>query len=271
MTATTVGFIGLGAMGEPMAANLLRAGIDVVSCANRNRESIERLTAEGLREVAAPAEVGAGADVVMTVVWDEAQNDRVLRGADGAMAAMKPGGVVIVMSTVSPTYCKELAAEAAESGIAVLDCPVSGMVQGAVDGTLTLMIGGDVEDIERCRELLEPMGTVSHCGPVGTGQVMKLGNNAMAIGTFGLIMEVRDMVAAQGMSLETFMEFLNRSTGRSFVSENWPMPPQRITFTGMPVKDMRRCLAAAEDVGAAMPMLAQLLEAGADDDEGPGS
>lgn len=266
---STVGFIGLGAMGEPMAANLLAAGIDVVSCANRNREPIERLAAQGLREVASPGDVGAAADVVMTVVWDEAQNDQVLRGPDGAIAAMSPGGTIIVMSTVSPTYCKELAAEAAESGITVLDCPVSGMVQGAVDGTLTLMIGGDVEDVDRCRAVLEPMGTVSHCGPVGTGQVMKLGNNVMAIGTFGLLMEVREMVAAQGMSLETFMEYLNRSTGRSLVSESWPMPPKRITFSGMPVKDMRRGLAAGDDVGVAMPMLATLLEEGAGDDEGP--
>ena len=153
----TVGFIGLGAMGEPMAANLLGAGIDVVSCANRNREPLERLAESGLREVENVGAVGAEADVVMTVVWDEAQNDRVLRGPDGAMAAMAPGGVVIVMSTVSPTYCKELAAEAAESDITVLDCPISGMVKGAVDGTLTLMIGGDAADIERCRAVLEPM------------------------------------------------------------------------------------------------------------------
>ena len=266
---TTVGFIGLGAMGEPMAANLLAAGIDVVSCVNRNREPIERLAEQGLREVADPGAIGAEADVVMTVVWDEAQNDQVLRGPDGAIAAMRPGGVVIVMSTVSPTYCKDLAAEAVEHGISVLDCPVSGMVQGAIDGTLTLMIGGPAEDIERCWPVLEPMGTVSHCGPVGTGQVMKLGNNAMAIGTFGLLLEVRDMVAAQGMSLDTFMEFLNHSTGRSFVSETWPMPPKRITFTGMPVKDMRRCVAAADDVDITMPMLERLLEAGADDNEGP--
>ena len=269
-TLPTVGFIGLGAMGEPMAANLLRAGIDVVSCANRNREPIERLAADGLREVANPAAVGAEADVVMTVVWNEEQNDRVLRGADGAIAAMKPGGVVIVMSTVSPTYCKELAAEAAQSDITVLDCPISGMVRGAIDGTLTLMIGGTTEDVERCRAVLEPMGKVSHCGPIGTGQVMKLGNNAMVIGTFGLIMEVREMVAAQGMDLDTFMEYLNRSTGRSFVSESMPLPPERITLTGMAVKDMRRCAAAADEVGTAMPMVTRLLEAGADDYEGPG-
>ncbi|MEM8922657.1 MAG: NAD(P)-dependent oxidoreductase [Actinomycetota bacterium] len=269
MTSSTVGFIGLGAMGEPMAANLLRAGIEVISCVNRNRDPVERLTELGLREVATPADVGAQADVIMTVVWDEEQNDRVLRGPEGAMASMSSGDVVIVMSTVSPTYCKALAAEAASSGITVLDCPVSGMVKGAVDGTLTLMIGGEAADVERCRSVLEPMGTVSHCGPVGTGQVMKLGNNAMAIGTYGLIMEVREMVEAQGMDLDTFMAFLNQSTGRSFVSEFWPMPPKRITFSGMPVKDMRRCLEAATDAGADMPMLTRLLDVGADDHEGP--
>jgi len=271
MTTPTVGFIGLGAMGEPMAANLLRAGIDVVSCANRNREPIQRLAAAGLREVPNPSTVGAEAEIVMTVVWDEDQNDRVLRGPDGVLEAMSPGGTVIVMSTVSPTYCKELAAEAAESSITVLDCPVSGMVKGAIEGTLTLMIGGAEDDIERCRSVLEPMGTVAHCGPIGSGQVMKLGNNAMVIGTYGLLMEVREMAAAQGMNLDTFMGFLNDSTGRSFVSESMPLPPERITFTGMPVKDLRRCLAASADVGTTMPMIQRLIEAGADDNEGPAS
>ncbi len=259
---TTVGFIGLGAMGEPMAANLLAAGFEVVSCANRNREPFERLAPQGLREVADPSAVGAAADVVMTIVWDEEQTDRVLRGSEGALAAMRPGTDAIVMSTISPTYCRELAAEASESGITVLDCPVSGMVQGAVDGTLTLMIGGPVDAVERCRPVLEPMGTVSHCGDVGTGQVMKLGNNAIAIGTFGLLMEVREMVAGQGMDVATFNEYLNRSTGRSFVSETWPSPPERVPLSSMPVKDLSRCLAAAADAGAWMPMIERLLAVG---------
>ena len=145
------------------------------------------------------------------------------------------------------------------------------MVKGAVEGTLTLMIGGEEADIERCRDALEAMGTISHCGPIGTGQVMKLGNNAMVTGTYGLLMEVREMAAAQGMNLDTFMDFLNDSTGRSFVSENMPLPPKRITFTGMPVKDLRRCLAASADVGTAMPMIQRLIEAGADENEGPAS
>lgn len=259
---TTVGFIGLGAMGEPMAANLLAAGIDVVSSANRNREPFDRLGPRGLREVAGPAAVGIESDVVMTVVWDEEQTDRVLRGSDGAMSSMRPGTVAIVMSTMSPTYCKGLAAEAAERDIAVLDCPVSGMVQGAVDGTLTLMVGGDADVVERCRPVLEPMGRVAYCGAIGTGQVMKLGNNAMAIGTFGLLMEVREMVVRQGMDVATFNEFLNQSTGRSLVSESWPTLPERIPLSAMPVKDLSRGLEAAADVGAWMPMIERLLSVG---------
>jgi len=259
---TTVGFIGLGAMGEPMTANLLAAGIDVVSCANRNREPFERLAPAGLRELANPSEVGAHADVVMTVVWDEEQTDKVLRGPDGAMAAMKPGSAILIMSTVSPTYCIDLAAEAKANDIEVLDCPVSGLVAGAKAGTLTLMIGGDEATIERLEPVLTPMGTAAHCGDVGMGQVMKLANNAMAIGTMWLLMEVREMVTAYGMDLETFMNFLNQSTGRSFVSENFPLPPERIDLPTMPVKDMTRCLEAAGDVNAWMPMIERMLATG---------
>ncbi|MEM9464931.1 MAG: NAD(P)-dependent oxidoreductase [Actinomycetota bacterium] len=266
---TTVGFIGLGAMGEPMAANLLAAGVEVHGCANRSRAPIERLAEAGLVENADPASVAAEADVLMTVVWDEAQNDAILRGPNGALASLRPGSSVIVMSTVSPEYCKALAAEAAETGIVVLDCPVSGMPAGAKAGTLTLMIGGDEAEVERVRPVLEPMGNIAHCGPVGSGQVMKLGNNAVVIGTWALLMEVREMAAKQGMDLDVFMEFLNRSTGRSFVSESFPMPPERIMLEGMPVKDLSRCLEAGGDVDAWMPIVDVLVNQASVGDGGP--
>lgn len=262
MTSPTVGFIGLGAMGEPMAANLLAAGFDVISCANRNREPFERLATAGLREVATPAEVGARADVLMTVVWDEDQNDRILRGPDGALTTLRAGSIVLIMSTVSPGYCRDLAAEAAPSGVTVLDCPVSGMVSGAEAGTLTLMIGGAADDIERCRPALEPLGTVAHCGDVGMGQIMKLANNAMAVGTFGLLQETRELVAKHGMNPDTFMDYLNRSTGRSYVSETWPMPADRVPLTPIREKDLTRCLAAAADADAWMPMISRYVAVG---------
>ena len=257
-----IGFVGLGAMGEPMVARLLDAGFHVVSCVNRSRAAMERLAPRGLVEMASPREVGKASDVLMCCVFDEAQNDAVLRGEHGALSAMKPGSMVLLMSTISPGYCRSLAEDAGSSGVSVLDCPLSGLVQGAVEGTLTLMIGGAVAEIERCEPVLAPLGTVMRCGELGAGQVMKLANNAIVLSTFSLVLEVRDLVATYGMDLNNFMQILNQSTGRSLVSERFPMPNGRLKIQGMPEKDISTCLRLAEELGIDLPMVRQCFEAG---------
>ena len=262
MSKPRVGFIGFGAMGQPMCGHILSAGFSVFGCANRNREPIDRLKSDGLIEKASPFEVGAECDILLTVVWDESQNDNVLRGETGALSTLKHGSTIIVMSTISPDYCVALAQEAKEIGINVLDCPISGMVAGAKAGTLSLMVGGDESVIERCRPVLETMGTVMHCGGIGTGQAVKLGNNAIVLGCYSLIQEVRDTVAAAGVDLETFMSILNNSTGRSFVSENFPMPQSRQPLRTMPEKDISRCLGVAKTHNVSMPMLTACYESG---------
>ena len=262
MNDPTIGFVGLGAMGEPMVARLLAAGFRVISYVNRSRAAMERLLPQGLEEVANARELGARADVVMCCVFDEPQNDQVLRGEPGALAAMKPGSIVLLMSTISPGYCRTLADEAAASGITVLDCPLSGMVRGAVDGTLTLMIGGTEADVSRCENVLAPVGNIMRCGDIGSGQVMKLANNAISLSTFSLLLEVRDLVATYGMDVDRFMEILNRSTGRSYVSENFPMPKGRLKMVGMPAKDVSTCLQLAEELGVSLPMVQQCLDRG---------
>ena len=262
MSTRTIGFVGLGAMGEPMAARLLGAGFRVLSYVNRSREAMDRLKAKGLIEVSNASELGEQSDVVMCCVFDEPQNDQALRGADGVMASLRPGAVVLLMSTISPGYCRKLAAEAAKSGIVVLDCPLSGLVQGAVDGTLSLMIGGAEDDIAGCEDVLAPLGTVFRCGGIGAGQVMKLANNAIAISTFSLVLEVRDLVSAYGMDLDNFMAILNQSTGGSVVSERFPMPKGRLKMMGMPEKDVSTCLRLAEELGILLPMVQQCFDAG---------
>ena len=262
MSKQIVGLIGLGAMGEPMAANLLKAGLQVVSCANRNREPIERLKSQGLKEVSSPAQVGAEVDVLMSVVWDEAQNDLLLRGPGGALNTLKPGSFVLIMSTVSPVYCRELAEEAAQKDIHVMDCPIAGMPRGARDGTLSLMIGGAEEQVDACRPVLEPMGTVYPCGPIGAGQIVKLGNNALSISQYRALMEVRDMVRANGVDESRFLEILNVSTGRSWFSENVPLPPGRVAWTAMPIKDLSTALDAAKAAGVDMPLVQSALDVG---------
>ncbi len=262
MNNPTIGFIGLGAMGEPMVARLLAADFHVVSYVNRSREAMERLLPQGLVEVANARELGEQADVVMCCVFDELQNDQALRGEQGALAAMNPGSIVLLMSTISPGYCQTLAEDAAETEITVLDCPLSGMVQGAIDGTLSLMMGGAEADISRCEQVLAPVGNIMRCGEIGSGQVMKLANNAISLSTFSLILEVRDLVATYGMDLENFMAILNRSTGRSFVSESFPMPKGRLKMVGMPAKDVSTCLQLAKDLGVSLPMVQQCFDGG---------
>ena len=249
-----------------MAERLVERGIPVVSCAHRNREAIETLAAKGLEEVANPAEVGARSNLLAVLVFDEAQVEAVLCGADGAMAAMKPGGVVLVMSTVSPAFCRRLAAEAATRDLTLLDCPVSGLPVGAKAGTLTLMLGGDAAAVEPYREALEVLGTLCPCGDVGMGQVMKVANNAISIGTWALLTEVRQMVEARGMELDHFMSILNQSSGRSFVSEQFRFPSKPIPLPAMPIKDLSICLDVAAEVGLALPILREIVHPSAPDD-----
>ena len=262
MQRPMIGFIGLGAMGEPMAARLLDSGFRVVSSVNRSRDAVERLAEKGIEELGTPREVAEHADILMTIVWDEAQTDHVLRGADGALSTLREGAIVVVMSTVSPVYCQALAREAALKGVEVIDCPVSGLVAGARDGTLTLMAGGDATTIDRCREAFDVLGTTMHCGDVGAGQAMKIGNNAIALGTWALVQEVREVVGAYGMDLDRFMEILNVSTGRSFVSRNFPMPRHRMKWPTMPVKDLCLCLDIAGDFDVEAPLVKASLDSG---------
>ncbi|MXW50297.1 MAG: NAD(P)-dependent oxidoreductase [Gammaproteobacteria bacterium] len=262
MRERTIGFVGLGAMGEPMVARLLDAGFRVVSYVNRSREAMERLKPKGLVEVSNATELGERSDVVMCCVFDEPQNDQALRGPGGVMAALQPGAVILLMSTISPGYCRKLAAEAAQRDVAVLDCPLSGLVQGAVDGTLSLMIGGAEDHIAGCEDVLAPLGTVFRCGDIGSGQVMKLANNAISISTFSLVLEVRDLVSSYGMDLDNFMAILNQSTGSSVVSERFPMPTGRLKMMGMPEKDVSTCLKLAEELGVSLPMVQQCFDAG---------
>ena len=257
-----IGFVGLGAMGEPMVLNLLRAGFPVGSYVNRSREGMDRLRPEGLEEFVGPAALGAWADVVMCCVFDEPQNDQVLRGEGGALVHLRAGSTVLLMSTISPGYCRALAEEAAEKGVVVLDCPLSGMPQGAKDGTLSLMMGGADDAIAACEDVLAPLGKIFHCGDVGAGQITKLANNALTISTYSLLLEIRDLVEQSGLDVPSFMDTLNQSTGRSFVTQNFPLRPGRLQMRGMPAKDVGTCLEVAATLGLEMPMVQQCFNAG---------
>jgi 2-hydroxy-3-oxopropionate reductase len=168
---TTIGFLGLGVMGAPMARNLLAAGYDVVAW-NRSPAPLESLAAAGARPADGPAGAAAEAEVLISILKDDAVVREVLGGPDGAIAAARDGSLVVDMSTVSPALARELAAEARERGVGFLDAPVSGGDVGAREGTLSIMVGGEAADVERARPVFEVLGSrVTHVGGAGAGQV----------------------------------------------------------------------------------------------------
>ncbi|WGF87997.1 2-hydroxy-3-oxopropionate reductase [Marinivivus vitaminiproducens] len=178
---TQIGFIGLGVMGRWMAANLIKAGFRLV-VHDLNRAAVDEVTGKGGVDGGSIAGVAA-ADIVVTMLPDTPDVETVLFGPDGLAGAMRSGSVLIDMSSISPIATRRFAADLAERGIAMLDAPVSGGFQGAQNGTLSIMVGGAEEVLERCRPVLAAMGTtISHIGESGAGQVCKVCNQvAVAI------------------------------------------------------------------------------------------
>jgi 2-hydroxy-3-oxopropionate reductase len=179
----TIGFIGLGLMGKPMARNLLKAGFPLV-VHSRSQAPVDVLVGEGASRAASPAEVATRADVVITMLPDSPDVRMVLAGPSGVFEGMRPGMVLIDMSSIRPDVARELAAAATARGVALLDAPVSGGEIGAINGSLSIMVGGDREVLESVRPILNAMGNperVVYIGEAGAGQVCKLCNQ-MAIG-----------------------------------------------------------------------------------------
>lgn len=186
---TTIGFVGLGIMGEPMARNLVEAGY-TVRVHNRSRAAVERLAGHGAVATGSPSEAALGADAVITVLPDAPDVEEVLFSTSGVAEGLDRSGVIIDMSTISPVAARRLAASLAERGLQLLDAPVSGGQQGAIDAVLTIMVGGDAEVIEACRPILERMGTtVTRIGEAGAGQVAKACNQIVVAGTIQAVAE----------------------------------------------------------------------------------
>jgi len=203
-----MGFIGLGIMGGPMAANLVKAGHAVVGY-NRRPEPIERLVAAGGRGASNVAEAVAGADVVITMLPDSPDVQTVALGEDGVFANAKPGLLYIDGSTIRPAVSADLAAEGAKRGIRVVDAPVSGGEQGAVDASLSIMVGGSPEDFAAARPVLEAAGkTVVHVGPPGAGQTVKAANQLIVAGTIQLVSEAIVFLEAHGVDMESAIKVL---------------------------------------------------------------
>lgn len=212
----TIGFIGLGIMGQPMARNLLKAGY-TVSVYNRTKARARPLEAEGARVAASPRECAGGCDVLITIVTDSPDVEAVLFGPDGAAEGAKEGAVFIDMSTISPDVTRSIHARLKERGIAFLDAPVSGGDVGAQKGTLTIMVGGDEADFQRVRGVFEPLGKrITHMGPAGSGQATKACNQILCALNMVGIVEALHLARASGIERSLVVEALTPGAGGSW-------------------------------------------------------
>lgn len=248
---TGVGFLGLGAIGWPMAARLAARGGLVVwnRTPARAAEFAER---HGARAAATPRELGAEVEVALTCLPTSADVAALLEGPDGLLAGLRPGALLLDCTSGDPATSRRIASRLAERGIAFADAPVSGGTNGAEAGTLTVMIGGDAATVARARPVLAAFGSrIEHLGPVGAGHAMKAVNNALlALNILGVGEGLAVLVKA-GVPAARAVEVLNGSSGRSFVSES--LVPQRV-LTGLWPRTFRLAL-LAKDVGIARALL----------------
>jgi 3-hydroxyisobutyrate dehydrogenase len=219
-----VGLIGLGIMGAPMARNLLKAGFPL-TVATRTPGKAEKFAVEeaslgAVKAVGTPAEVAAASEIIVTMVTDSPDVVAVARGENGVFATAKPGSIIIDMSTISPQVTRELAEEAKSKGLSWLDAPVSGGEKGAIEGTLTIMVGGDAEVLERARPALNAMGKrITHFGPAGAGQSAKLCNQIMTAVNMLAVCEAMTFGAKAGLDLATLHQALTGGAANSWALE----------------------------------------------------
>jgi 2-hydroxy-3-oxopropionate reductase len=264
--AETVGFIGLGIMGKPMAENLIEAGYDLVAY-NRTSEKAGEL--DGATVAETPREVAEQSDITITMLPDSPQVEEVLAGEDGVLEGIKEGALIVDMSTISPVVTEELSEKAKETGASMLDAPVSGGDVGAIEGTLSIMVGGSEGDFERARPLFEVMGgTVTHVGPVGTGQVVKAANQIVVALTIEAVSEALVLGSKGGVAPEKILDVLGGGLAGNKVMEVKREKMLEHSFDpGFRVelhhKDLGIALAAGREYGVTLPVTAivdQMLE-----------
>ncbi len=256
--AERIGFIGLGIMGQGMARNLLKAGFPLCVW-NRTASRVQPLVDEGATAGESPADVAAKSDIIITCVSDTPDVEQVILGENGVIHGAKEGALVVDCSTISPQVTKEIAAKLAEKGIHMLDAPISGGSEGAAKGTLSIMVGGDADQFERAKPAFEAMGkTITHIGPAGAGQTVKLVNQVLVVGNCLAMCEALLLAQAGQVDLQKTFDAISQGAAGSWMFTN--RAPQIIRrdwrpgFTvALQQKDLRLVLDAADELGVPLP------------------
>ena len=247
-----VGFIGLGIMGKPMSMNLLKAGNELVVF-DFNETAVAEVVAAGAKGVKSGAEVAAECDTIITMVPNSPHVRAACLGEGGIAETAKPGTVVIDMSSIDPVESKKIGAELAEKGIELMDAPVSGGEPKAIDGTLSVMVGGKKETFDKYYELLMQMaGSVVYVGELGSGNVAKLANQVIVALNIAAVSEALTLAKKAGTDPELVYQAIRGGLAGSTVK-----PGFRIELH---IKDLNNALNAAHAVNASLPLTAEIME-----------
>lgn len=258
MDKPRIGFIGLGIMGKPMCANLLKAGYSLTVW-NRSQPGIDTVVGYGAEAGASPADVAAKSDIIITIVTDSPDVERVVLGEDGVIHGAKAGSVVIDMTTMSPAVTREIAAKLAEKGVDMLDAPVSGGDVGAQNGTLSIMVGGKAEVFERCLPVFQAMGkNILHIGDHGAGQTTKLCNQIAVAVNMLAGCEAIMLAAKSGIDPAKMLQAISAGAAGSWMISN--LAPRIVNGDFAPgfmirlaQKDLRLVLEAANELQLPLP------------------
>ncbi|MDE0166813.1 MAG: NAD(P)-dependent oxidoreductase [Bryobacterales bacterium] len=253
-----VGFVGLGIMGAPMAANLIGAGF-ALNVYNRTPGKCEALERLGAKAYPKPSKLASASEVVVTIVSDTPDVEAVLFGENGLVEGLEPGSVVIDMSTISPTRTVEFAARLADRQVDMLDAPVSGGDKGAIAGTLSIMVGGKQEAFNRCLPLFEAMGrNIVYAGSSGSGQKTKLVNQV--VGSLNLLAMIEGLRMAEkaGLDPQRTLDAVGAGAAGSWMwTHLGPRVAQRDFAPGFMIrlhqKDLRLAAEFMRDLGIDMP------------------
>lgn len=265
MTTERIGLIGLGIMGRPMGKNLLKANFPLTVW-NRTRSRAEELGQLGARVANSPKEVAENSDIIITMVSDSPDVQQVILGDEGVIQGAHAGSVVVDMSTISPQVTREIAKTLKEKNVEMLDAPVSGGEKGAIEGTLSIMVGGDAAVLERVRPVFEAMGKrIVHIGESGMGQVCKLANQIAVVLNNLSMSEALVFAAKSGADVSKVLEAIQAGAAGSWALNNYAPKILRRDFSpgflvSLQQKDLNLVMEAARDLNLSLPGTALTYE-----------
>lgn len=260
-----IGFIGLGIMGKPMSKNLLQAGYELV-VNDKNASAVAEVVAAGAVAVASAKEVAEQCDIIITMLPNSPHVKEVVLGANGIIDGAKPGTIVIDNSSIAPLVAREVAVKLAEKGVEMLDAPVSGGEPKAIDGTLSIMVGGKKEVFDKCYPILKAMaGSVVLTGDVGAGNVTKLANQVIVALNIAAMSEAMVLAAKAGVEPELVYQAIRGGlAGSTVLDAKAPLVMDRKFNPGfrinLHIKDLQNVLDTSHDVGVPLPLTAAVME-----------